>query len=284
MVERIPDLWRAGEDARRLYTLYICRLDSNGLHARVVAACRKIRRYAARRPGAEEGMFTFPFEIDALIELKDFRGAWRQLRRREVLLFGERLDLARREWSGPDAWELAFSYAPLLYFLGRYQAGCDLLETALGLWGRGKLHSFERLHHVYNGSVEPRHRCGVTLAHFYARLGKDLRDWPLWEKFVKGFHPRLFRLARVRREALLQDPARLGGFVDRLHAVLRERGGGWEQADLLDSPKKVRARRRAREEEMEAFKETMRPRMERTEAKLRELFPELRELAGGPTR
>src|SRR5207237_9546900 len=133
-------------------------------------ACRQIRRYAARGPGPKHGLFTFSFEIDALCDLKDYGAAWRQLRLREKIVFGERFDLFRGEWSAADARELQFLYAPLLFFLGRHRQGCLLLETSLAFWFRGgKVRSFDMLFNVYNGDGEPWHRCQVTLAHFYRR-------------------------------------------------------------------------------------------------------------------
>lgn len=80
MPARIPDLWRTQEDASRLYKLYLVRLRMNGLHEQVVAACRQIRRYASRGPGAKVGLFAFSFEIDSLCDLKNYNQAWRRLR------------------------------------------------------------------------------------------------------------------------------------------------------------------------------------------------------------
>ncbi len=37
VAEAIPDLWRANEDAVRLYHLYLCHLHMNHKHERVVA-------------------------------------------------------------------------------------------------------------------------------------------------------------------------------------------------------------------------------------------------------
>jgi hypothetical protein len=68
--DAIPDLWRANEDAVRLYQLYLCRLQINDMHERIVAACHQIRRYAARGPGPTEGLFTFSIEIESLGESK----------------------------------------------------------------------------------------------------------------------------------------------------------------------------------------------------------------------
>jgi hypothetical protein len=276
----IPDLWRAEEDTPRLYQLYLSRLQMNRLHERVVAACRQIRRYAARGPGATAGLFTFSHEIDSLCALKNYQAAWRQLRLRDAILFGERFDLARRRWSADDESQLVFYYAPLLFFLGRYRQGCTLLETSLGFWFNGrKPPSYDILFHVYNADKDPRDRCRVTLTHFYDRLGKCLREWQHWEAFVHGFHPRLVRMSGVRREELLANPGLLAVFFDKLMDVRDERttsgvtGGQW---DLIESAAKVKKRQEATQRKLDEFEEWIKPVQERTNRKLQELFPELR--------
>jgi hypothetical protein len=139
MPARIPDLWRMQEDASRLYQLYLVRLRMNGLHKQVVAACRQIRRYASRGPGAKEGLFTFSIEIDSLCDLKNYDQAWRRLRLLEETVFGIRLDLASHDWSAEQRWELAESYAPLLFFMRKYRQGCTLLEISLISFTNGSI-------------------------------------------------------------------------------------------------------------------------------------------------
>ena len=211
LATRIPDLWQAKEDdATRLYAIFLARLQMNGMHKRIVAACRQIRRYADRGPGRIEGLFTFSDEIDALCDQKQYKMAWRQLRLRHEIFYGQRLELNRR-WTVNDYWDLWSKYAPLLFFLKRYRDGCLLLETALDfLFAQGNVQSFDDiLFHVYNNDKKPSHRCLVTLSHFYKHLGKDLREWRHWEAFVNGFHPKLFRLAGVTRAALLADASHI---------------------------------------------------------------------------
>ncbi len=224
VTEAIPDLWRRKENASRLYNLYLARLQVAGSPERIVAVCPQIRRYASRGPGAIEGAFTFDFEIDALCDLEDYKTAWRRLRRREVIVFGERFDLRRRKWSKIEGYELGSLYAPLLYYLGRYSQGCALLDAFFNFCFDGKkADSYYLLNRVYNGDEEPWHRCRVTLSHFYGRLGKSLSEWRHWEAFVKGFHPQLFRLSAIRHGELLANPGQLPAFFDRLR-------------DLRDSP------------------------------------------------
>jgi hypothetical protein len=279
MPKTVPDLWRAKEDAPRLYSLYFIRLQINRLHQRVVSACRQVRRYAARGPGPKEGLFTFSFEIDSLCDLKDYKGAWRQLRLFEEMAHGERFDHARREWSARDAWELTFYHAPLLFFLGRYRQGCALLETALDFhFRRRRAQSYDVLYHVYNGDEEPTDRCGVALSDFYSRLGKRLTEWPQWQAFVNGFHPKLFRLAGARRSELLASAEKLPAFVDRLGAVLAERttsGVTRGLADLIEAPAKVRKWQEATRKALDEFNQRSQPRRAVLDTKLRHFFPEL---------
>jgi hypothetical protein len=127
----------------------------------------------------------------------------------------------------------------------------------------------------------PEDRCRVTLAHFYERLGKSLREWAHWEKFVDGFHPRLFRQAGVHREEMLANPERLPTFFERLMDIRAERttsGVTRGQADLIESPAKVKAWHEKTTKQLDEFKETHAPTRKRYNTKLRELFPELREL------
>lgn len=272
----IPDLWRAQEDAQRLYSLYLHRLRVHDLKERIIAACRRIRQYALRGPGAKEGLFTFYSEIDALCELKRYNAALRQARLRHLLFKSERLDLKNHHWSAGDGHNLAFTYAPLLFFLGRYQQGCKLLETALDFWLKGGSMVSYDICHVLNRDAEPEDRCGVTLSHFYGRLGKDLTEWQHWNAFVDGFPVRLFQLSGVQREELRADSVKLRVFMDRLrgHRIRRTRSGRiW-----IESDERARKRRESRSQKAAEWKNRPRSRRARIEAKLLELFPELQGL------
>jgi len=251
----------------------------NGLRERVASACGQIRRYAARGPGLHESLFTFSFEIDALCALKRYRKAWNQLQLRDQIRFGKRSDLTRRDWSADDCWELVVSYAPLLFFLRKHRDGCSLLETSLDFRFVGqKVQSYDLLFQVYKGDQEPGDRYQVTLFHFYQRLGKSLREWHHWEAFVAGLHPRLFRLTGVGREELLGDPQHLAPFFHRLMETRAERttsGVTRGQADLIESPGKVRKWQEATQERRRQFVERTEARREQTQATLHRLFPEL---------
>jgi hypothetical protein len=278
MPSQIPDLWRMKEDALRLYLLYLSRLQTSRRHKRVVAACRQIRRYAARGPGLKQALFTFSIEIDALCDLKKYRAAWRALRVRERILFGKQLNHRRRRWTAQGALALRYDYCPVLYFLGRYRTGCTLLETALALWLRDMPgQSFELLHYVSNGEAKPSNRCRVTLQHFYDRLGKDLREWELWDRFIDGLHPELFRFSKIRCHELRRDPRLLDAFRADLAVVIANRcfsRVSQGQDDLVHDARRVRKRQKAIAAARARFDREILPAHERL-AKLKKLFPEL---------
>lgn len=277
--EPIPDLWELNEDARRLYDSYLSRLRIAGRHQRVVTVCRQIQEYAARGPGEEHALFVRSPLIDAFCELNNFEQAWQVLRWFQQIAFGAPIDLHRHEWTPQSAAEIEHHLAPLLYFRGRYRDGCMLLETLLGFWfDDHKVRSYVLLGRIYNGDKEPTNRYRVTLSHFYRRLGKSLSEWPHWETFVNGFHPRLFRLAEMKREELLTNSEQLPAFVDRLMDIRDERttsGVGGSLSDLIDSPAKVRKRQEATQRKLDEFHEWSKPRQDALTAKLWELFPEL---------
>ena len=217
MVPRVPDLWRLGEDADHLYRWYLSLLQMHHMHDRTIAASRRIRHYAARGPGAKEGLLTFHYEVEALYDLKNYAAASRQLRLRDRIAFGKSMDYARQKWCAKDAYRLEWDYAPIHYFLGRYSLGCSLLETSLSFWFPHQgFDSYSILHRVYNGDEEPWHRARVTLANFYDHLGKRLSDWQHWSKFASSFHPTLYRLGGISRKNLVADSDTLLQFFENL--------------------------------------------------------------------
>jgi len=98
---QVPDLWQANADAERMYALYLMRLQMNGLHDRTIDACRRIRRYAVRGPGRRAGLFTFSFEVDALVSQRRYSAAWRQVQLRDEIIRGRRSPLERRGMGYP---------------------------------------------------------------------------------------------------------------------------------------------------------------------------------------
>lgn len=268
-----------------MYSLYLMQLVLDDRYEQVISACRTIRRIAARGPGLKEGIFTFSLEIDALYELQQYQTAFKQLCQRDRIIFGERMDFAKRKWSRGEGWQLEFDYAPIHYFLGRYRLGCSLLETALGFWFDPSVSTkppcFQILYRICNNEHEPSHRCRVTLAHFYNRLGKPMTEWKHWPQFVNGLNLKLFRIAGITRAQLLMNSDHLPMFFDKLMKLRDQRiptriGNG--ELDLTDSAKTVRQRQAAIQKKSELFEERTKLQRERREAKLRDLFPELRDL------
>ena len=277
---QVPDLWRAKADAERMYQLYLVRLQINKLHDRVVDACRQIRQHAARGPGRRAGLFTFSFEVDSLVFQRSYSAAWRQVQLRDEIIRGRRIPLESRRWSPKDFWELACTYAPLMYFLKRYAVGAKLLETALSFWyRRPRAESYYVLFHVYNGDDEPRILPRVTLTHFYRHMGKDLKEWVLWPMFVRGIAAPLFRVAGIERKVLLADSSQLATFFGHLMRLRSERitsGVSRGQADLIEDPAEVKLWQDARRRSRERFDND--PARDRTKAALYRHFPDLESL------
>lgn len=282
MATRIPDLWQVGVEAPRLYDLYLAHLLGHQRYERMIEVCRQIRQYAARAADKREGFFTYHMEIEALCRLGEYQAAWLQLRRFEKAVHGEQWNLVRREWIRSDFYALEIYYAPLLYYRGHFRLGCTLLETALDCWFERKtLCSYNILHQVYNGDEEPYHRVRVTLSHFYKRLGRDLREWRHWEKFVKNLHSRLLKATAVRRKQLIKDPNQLPAFFDRLMELQEERtssGVTCGQSDLIDSPEKVQQRQEKTRRELEEFQIRRDAGRAQRNDELLALFPDLAEL------
>lgn len=85
----------------------------------------------------------------------------------------------------------------------------------------------------------------------------------------------------VPRSELLSDSARLPEFIDRL-LLIRDKSTPTHivsaEADLIQSPAKVAKRQDSIKKQLGAFDKRVEGKRERTDAKLRALFPELRAL------
>lgn len=278
----IPDLWRANEEAERLFTIYLAKLNINDCHDRVIAACKQIRGYAARGPGRKAGMFTFWWEIDSLCAQGDSKKAWTRLRESEAIWYGNRTEPEYRRWSRGFDQSVSDLYAPLLYFQGKLRRGCALMERVLRFWLRHKsTRSVDLLHRVKNyGDREPRNRSEVTLSHFYRRLGRDLGSWPQWRTFVTRFHPKFFQLSGLSRDQLLADSKLLAPFEERLWDLVaaRRTDGASDLSDLTVPVATLRQRQARSQKQRNKWERRHKPLRQRFDAKLVELFPELREL------
>lgn len=280
MSDRIQDLWRTNDDPQRHYQLYLAQLMCNDRYERIISACRRIRHYAKRGPGVKEGLFTFYFELDALCELKYYRAAWQQLRLLEDLAFGKRFELSRGQFPPSSGMMSFFFYSPILYFLKRYRQGCEMLEHELDLFFKGERKlSYEMFRHIANGWVRPPSRHLVTLSHFYRRLGKKLHEWKHWKTFVNGFHPSFYRILGVDREILLADSQELPALLGKLNKISRDQikhENGW--AILLKTPRKARPQSESAKRKQEQIHTEKEAAKFSRNAKLQELFPELRGL------
>ena len=276
-----PNLFREQpqQEAKRLYTLYLSHLMAKARDRRVVEACQQIRAYATRLKQPRSADFTFQFEIDALCKLRRFSDAWKQLRRLERIANGKNINLNAKEWE-PEQLDWFWHYHPhILYFLGRYQLACRLLEALLAAkmaYPEEGL-SYQLLPHVYKPVARPRERHEVTLYHLYRKLDKNLLEWPQWEQFVNGFDPKVFSLADIQREDLLQDASLLRPLCEAISTERKQRLTANVSAgehELIDSPNEVQ-----RFQDNVAAKRALQdPVIAQREQQLKEMFPELKRL------
>ena len=280
-MNRVPNLLRlrSAKESGYLYQDYLTRLMQSSRWDRTLEACRQIRSYAARHGRPRLADFTYHFEIDALCHLGEYSSAWRQLRRLERIAYGRSVNLKAKSWRSDELdWFLRY-HPQILYFLGRYRMARRLYEAILGkLFKRSRSGaSYEILPYVYNSIRRPKRRQHVTLFHIYRALGESLLKWSEWKQFVEGFHPKLFKVARVQRERLLQDPSLLRHLYERVEAEQNQRltaGVSTGESDLTDPPAKVRRR----QERLAAKIARLRVASAEHELQLRKIFPELRSL------
>jgi hypothetical protein len=169
-----------------------------------------------------------------------------------------------------------------MYLRGRYRLGCKLMETALEMGSHRKGWSFDWIWHVYKPLSKPSSLYDVTLAHFYAALGRDLSEWELWGRFLDGFDPMLYRGSGVSKEALRRNPRLMKSLFEWIATERRKRlftGTADGERDLVEPPSKVRTRQSARKQvllKLDAVHDLF-------EQKLLELFPELTKLPSPPS-
>lgn len=123
------------------------------------------------------------------------------------------------------------------------------METALEMASHRKGWPFEWLWHVYKPLAQPFSISDVTLAHFYDAQGKSLKHWPLWDRFLSGFNPRLFQMSGISRQAIERDPRLMRKFLQWIEIQRKMRlcsGTSDGECDLLDDPGEVKQRQQAR--------------------------------------
>lgn len=279
-VSPLPNLFKdpqRTDSGQRLYQIFLSRLSTSRRSDRILSACREIRRYAKLAGKPQVGAFTYYWEMEAHGQRRDYEAMWRSLRAEEHFRTGRRFRLASHRWSHREHHDLIFRYAPLLYHRGRYKLGCRLMETALEMASHQKKWSFECLWHVYKPLKAPSSIYDVTLAHFYTALDRDLSDWELWDKFINGFDPKLFRSSGIAKEALRQNPRLMKSFFEWMVMERRKRlftGTTDGERDLVETPSKVRRRQSARKQLLLRVDQNR----DLFDKKLEGLFPELTKL------
>jgi hypothetical protein len=194
-------------EAERLYSIYLSRLLALGREHRAVEACRVIRRHAAKRKPLNQALFTYHFEIEGLCRSRDYRSAWRVLRRFERLTLGQQINLSAATWSSAEIPWFSSYHAPILYFLGKHRTASRLLEADLSQRLNGKSRSYEVLPYIYNAIATPGDLQEVTLYHIYRKLGKSLQEWRDWGRFIEGIEPQQLVLTGVPKEKLRRKPS-----------------------------------------------------------------------------
>jgi hypothetical protein len=244
-VSPLPNLFKGPQktdSAQRLYEIFLSRLSTSRRSDRILLACREIRRYAKLAGKPQPAAFTYFWEMEVHGQKQDYEAMWCSLRAEEHFRTGRRYRLASHRWSHREHHDLIFRYAPLLYLRGRYKLGCRLMETALEMASHRKKWSFEWLWHVYKPRKAPSSTYDVTLAHFYTELDRDLSDWKLWDKFLDGFDPRLFRSSGIAKDALRQNPCLMKSFLNGLRLSVES---GCSQGPLTVSATWWKARTRS---------------------------------------
>lgn len=281
-MQRVPNLFsvlRNQKDIERYYSLYLAKLLAARRSARAIEASHCIRHFAKQAGKPKAGLFTYAFELLGYEDSGNVNAMWRVTRAWDRAVIGKKIDLQKHRWKNADDHRLIFLYAPLLYLRGDYRTGCQLLEKALEMYSYRKGWAFEMLWHIYKPIQQPITRYDVTLAHFYRVLGRDLREWPLWDKFVNDFRPELFVQSEVSRESLCSDSSELHPFFEWISSERKRRlfsHTTMGEVDLIESRSKVKQRQSSM---VRAIKQrSADPERQRREEKLNGMFPELKEL------
>lgn len=287
MPPRLPDLWKLKlDDAEILYERYLCQLMINDQNVRTVQACRAIRRYAARGPGSQCGLLTFRYELEALCTMDQLDAALKQARLRDRIKYGKTLNYAKHQWDEADGVEgywLIYTMAPLHYYNQRYQLGCHLLETGLGFWfNHDNPNSYEWLSKIVPLREDWRYLQTASLTMFYRKLGKDLRTWKHWNRFVDGFPARFYRVVGISKSELRDDPKLLRDLMKRIRHICHENRSCYVSGcsngihDIIDTPQQIKRfhERILLQKQRQRFARG--ERRASNDQRLMELFPELR--------
>jgi len=204
----IPNLFTVSNEAERLYSIMLSRLTMYDAFREIVRASRRIRIHARNSVGEDAAAFTNYFQCDALWYLGCHSANWARQIRYESVIYGRMVDLSSSELSECDIYLIAQQRASILYACGRFTEGRLCKERRLGL-SLSFSPSDGFLQEVINDDKEPAHPVRVTLSHIYQALGKSLKEWKDWPRFVNGVPDELLAASSVLRDELRHDPNQL---------------------------------------------------------------------------
>lgn len=204
---RIPNLFGRTNEAARLYGILLCKLAMYGRYREIVEVARKIRGHARRMripANANESLFTYNFEKEALWYLQEHRLAWSQQLRFETDAFGGPVDLSSRR-NRKSHYFVAEQRAPLHFACGRYQEARHCRELTVNVAVHSKCDTDFLLVQVINTDQFPTHPVRFTLTHAYQATGESLVAWSNWAAFVRRLDQKWLRTAGTPRPRLLAD-------------------------------------------------------------------------------
>lgn len=216
-----PDLFDE-PDAEVLYQTLIARLDPEKRPELVNEVCRQIHVHAATRNLAIPA-FTYAWRIQTLVALQKYEQALSVTQECERTILGEASDLPPSSIDYRTMELMRSKYAPLLFFLERYEAARSIFDQCNSLSMRSCTNSLHLLDAVFSPIVQPEILPSVAQNHVYAKLGLELDAWDDWESFVAGFSPSRLRRAKISRDELLANPGLLAEIQATQQASLHSR-------------------------------------------------------------
>lgn len=216
----IPNLFTQTDEAQRLYSLLLARLEMYDEHEKILKITARIRQHAAESVGENHSLFTYYFDSDANWYLGRHDDNWESCLELERSAYGRVLDLSE-EVSEIDWLQACKRRCPLHFACGRFVEAekCkeQYLDAVINLGS-----STELIYDLINEDDEPTHPVRVTLNHIYQALGKSLTDWKHWHTFVGGIPAYLLKEAKISRSSLLHNPDQLLAIMEARHRRRRQ--------------------------------------------------------------
>lgn len=210
----IPNLFGATDDAERLYSIMLARLQLHDAFQEIVAAADAIRAHARNSGDERAALLTHHHERDALWYLGRHDDNWARHVEFETQVFGGLIDLDAEDVADRDVYSMSQMRSPLHFACGRFSESAVCKERELSAWFKHDSFNDQLLYSVTNNDEHPTHPVRVTLRHVYAALGKSLTDWPGWEWFAALIPDPLVEKVGTTHEALRLDPSRLAAIGD----------------------------------------------------------------------